>query len=550
MLYRDICKVLGLFLYGFTAALLVPVLLEIYYLHFASPEDHPQPHALGSFIATIAITLVLAFILRLIGRGTSGILYRRESLLTVVIIWLLTPALGGLPFYLSNTLTNPHAAYFESMSGFTTTGASVMQAKLYDPDTGKEKKIEVEVCGPVPTTYSYYGTIEPVRDPTTNKILFEGIEAVGKPLLFWRSFIQWLGGVGIVVLFVAVLPMLGVGGKMLLNSEITGPVKDSFTPRIKESALQLWKIYVGLTIAQFFLLMLTNDKMPWLDSITITFSTLSTGGFSIKNSSIAYYNSAATEWIVILFMILGGVNFSLYYFLFRGKLYRLYEREFLLYILAILIVSSLAAWYLIGAPKVLLTGDSKGFFTTSEAIRHGTFQLVSAQTSTGFATVNYDQWPYIIQVLMLIVMFVGGMSGSTAGGIKIIRHYMLFRIAQFKVENLFRPETVRKFKVGDRDVDAGASILVLCFFLVIVAVSTLGTFLFVADGIDPETALGCVGCFVNNVGLGFRAANPSGSFAFMSDFSLTLSSLLMILGRLEFFTVLAILVPAFWRQNS
>lgn len=550
MLYRDICKVLGLFLYGFTAALLVPVLLEIYYLHFASPEEHPQPHALGSFIATIAITLVLAFILRLIGRGTSGILYRRESLLTVVIIWLLTPALGGLPFYLSNTLTNPHAAYFESMSGFTTTGASVMQAKLYDPDTGKEKKIEVEICGPVPTTYSYYGTIEPVRDPTTNKILFEGIEAVGKPLLFWRSFIQWLGGVGIVVLFVAVLPMLGVGGKMLLNSEITGPVKDSFTPRIKESALQLWKIYVGLTIAQFFLLMLTNDKMHWLDSITITFSTLSTGGFSIKNSSIASYNSAATEWIVILFMILGGINFSLYYFLFRGKLYRLYEREFLLYILAILIVCSLAAWYLIGAPKTLLTGDSNGFFTTSEAIRHGTFQLVSAQTSTGFATVNYDRWPYIIQVLMLIVMFVGGMSGSTAGGIKIIRHYMLFRIAQFKVENLFRPETVRKFKVGDRDVDAGASILVLCFFLVIVAVSTLGTFLFVADGLDPETALGCVGCCVNNVGLGFRAANPSGSFAFMSDFSLTLSSLLMILGRLEFFTVLAILVPAFWRQNS
>lgn len=550
MLYRDICKILGLYLYGFTIALLVPLLLEGYYLYFGNTLDHPQPHAVGAFVKSIAISLLLAISLTWIGRHTSGNLYRRESLVTVVIIWFLTPALGGLPFYLSGTLNNPYQAYFEAASGLTTTGSSVMQAKSYNPATGKEQKIEVEVCGALPTKYSFYGTIDPIRDPQTQKVLYEGVEAVGKPLLFWRSFLQWLGGVGIVVLFVAVLPALGVGGKMLFHSEVTGPVKDSLTPRIKESALQLWKIYLGLTAAQFSLLMLTNHKMEWLDAITITFSTLSTGGFSIRNSSIAYYHNTHTEWIVILFMILGSINFSLYFYFLRGKFYRIYEPEFLLYMVILLIGCGISSWLLIGGQKVLLSGEPAGIFTVNEAIRHGVFQIVSAETSTGFATVDYDKWPYLIQVLMLIVMYVGGMSGSTSGGIKIIRHYMLFRIAQFKVETLFRPETVRKFKVGDRDVDAGASILVLCFFLVIVTVSTIGTILYIADGIDPETALGCVACTINNVGLAFRVAGPTESFAFMSDFSLVLSSILMILGRLEFFTILAILVPAFWKQNS
>lgn len=549
MFYKDICKILSYYFFGFTAALCIPFALALYYHFFTSIESHPQPHTTPHFFATIVICLAFAGVMWRCGRDSTGHLHRREGLVSVVLIWFLTPAIAALPFYLSGTLEDPFQAYFEAASGFTTTGATTMQAKKFQPITGREIPIEKTFYGAITTTYSYYGTITPIRDIKTGEILYEGIEAVSKALLFWRSFTQWLGGMGIVVLFVAILPALGVGGKMLFQAEIPGPIKDALTPRIKETALELWKIYVGLSLLQAVLLHITNESVSWFDAFTITFSTMSTGGFTVKTASIGAFNNVYTDWIIILFMVFASINFSIYFYSLRGKFYRIYEPEFFLFVILVILGCGLTSWYLVGTEKVLMSGVKGGLFSIGEAIRYGTFQMVSVMTTTGFVTTDYDRWPYAVQVLMLLYMFIGGMSGSTAGGMKVVRQYMLFRIAQYKVESLFRPETVRRFKLGERDVGAPAAIMVLCYFLILVVIAAFSTLFFTMDGIDPETSLSLSTLFINNIGIGFRMASPMESCAFLSDFSLIYSSLLMIFGRLEFFAVLAIMVPAFWQKN-
>ncbi|MGA8164905.1 MAG: potassium transporter TrkG [Waddliaceae bacterium] len=549
MYYKDICKVLGYYLFGLSATLLIPFALAAYYEFFSDPAAHPQPHSTLAFFLTIIIAILYASVFYLIGRRSEGNLYRREGLVVVVLIWFLTPAIAGLPFFLSGTLEDYLHSYFEAASGFTTTGATVMQAKKYNPQTGREIPIRKEFCGARTIIYYYWGTITPVKDQETGATLYEGIEAVGKALLFWRSFTQWLGGMGIVVLFVAVLPALGVGGKVLFQAELPGPMKDSLTPRIKEAALQLWKIYLGLSLLEVFLLVITNREVTVFDALTITFSTLSTGGFTAKNNSIGHFNNIYTESIVMIFMIVASVNFSLYFFSLKGKFYRLYEPEFFLFLCIVVLICTFAAFFLVGTSKMSITGEYGSRFSLGEAIRYGAFQIVSALTTTGFATTNYEGWPYEIQVLMLIVMFIGGMSASTAGGMKVVRLYILFRIVQHKIELFFRPETVRRFKLGDREVDERASILVLCFFVLVVTIAAFATLFFVIDGMGPETSLSVTTLMMNNVGIGFRMAAPTESFAFLSSFGLIFSSLLMVFGRLEFLVVLATMIPAFWKQS-
>jgi trk system potassium uptake protein TrkH len=550
MYFREIFRLLGYYFFAFTLSLIVPLAVAIYFEAIAPPEAHPQAHSTLPFLFTIAISFAFGAFCYKLGKKASGHFFRREGLLSVVMIWLLTPAIAALPFYLSNTSKDPFQAYFEMCSGFTTTGVTVMQAKNFDPQTGKEIPITKSICGELTTNYTYYGTIDPIRDPQSGKVLYEGIEAVSKGLLFWRSFTQWLGGGGIIVLFVAILPALGVGGKMLFQTEVPGPVKDSLTPRIKETASHLWKIYVGMSLMQFLILLLVNPELDWFDASTITFATVSTGGLCIKNASIGGYANPATDWVCIVFMVMGGVNFSLYFHALKGKFYRIYEPEFILYLLAILVVSLSASYLIVGTPQILMTGLEAGMYGGWDAIRNGFFIVVSILTTTGFSTVDYDVWPYAAQVLLLIVMYVGGMSGSTSGGIKIMRILMLFRIAQYKVESVFRPEAVRRFRIGQLEVDSGASIMVLTFFLIVVAVSAFGTLVFIETGLDPESAFSLVALLINNVGMGFRMAAATDSAAFLSDFGLFFSSLLMILGRLEYVAILAILVPAFWRQTS
>lgn len=527
----------------------IPFILAFYYQFLSDPSIHPQPHTTIHFFWCILISCVLGLICYYSGRYSKGQIYRREGITAVVMIWFVAPALGGLPFYISGTLKDPFQAYFEAASGFTTSGATMMQAKQYD-SSGNEIPIVRTIPGILPTTYTYWGTIKPVRDSETDQILYEGIEAVSKALLFWRSFTNWIGGMGIVVLFVAILPALGVGGKMLFQTETPGPIKDSLTPRIKETASQLWKIYAGLSLLEVILLKITNPKLPWLDVWTIMFSTISTGGFSIRNANIGAYNNAWTEWVVMVFMIAGAINFSLYFYALKGKLYRFYDLELGLFLFIVMASCIFASWFLMGIQEILMTGPLEKSYDFDEAIRYGSFQITSVITSTGFSTANYDAWPYAVQVLMIVLMYVGGMSGSTAGGIKVARIYMLFRIAQYKIESIFRPEALRRFAVSGREVDQGVAITVLCFFLISLSITVLGTFLLVIDNVDPETAMTLVALSINNTGIGFRMASSTESLAFLSDFGTILSSLLMVCGRLEFFAVLAVLVPAFWKQTT
>ena len=547
MIFRNIARVLGLYLFVLTGILGVPFLAACYYDFWVGVQEKTAIY----FFESLAVCASLAAILYYTGKKKGpGQLYRREGLVAVILIWFLTPAICALPFLFSNVLQNPLTAYFEMVSGLTTTGATALEAKQYDPSTGKEIPIRHTICGANPKEYVYYGTVAPLRDTKTGAILKEGIEAVPKALLFWRSFTQFVGGGGIVVLFVAILPVLGIGGKVLFRTEITGPSKESIMPRIKESAFQLWKIYVVLNILQFLILYFTNPDLPTFDALTITFATLSTGGFSVRNTGLESYHSFSMDITVIIFMILGGINFSLYFNIFRGKFYRLYEPEFFLYLLTLAFGSLLCAWFLVGTDRFSVENGYQGVYTWTEALFYGAFQIISAQTSTGFLNTDYDLWPFSAITLLLIVMYVGGMSGSTAGGIKIIRHLMLFRIAQYKIESFFSPQTVRHFRIGEREVDAGAATTVLCFFLIIITFSVLGTFLYIIDGCDGETAIGLTGAMINNAGFGFRMAGPHHSCAFLSNFGLLLSSLLMLLGRLEFFVVLVVLSPAFWKQNA
>ncbi len=260
MLYREISRVLGQYLFGLTLILCLPLALSIYYEFISLPDSHPQPHSTIAFLNTILFSSAMSALLFYWGRLSKGVLYRREALALVAMIWFISAIIGGLPFYFSGTFEHFIDAYFEAMSGLTTTGASVMHAKAFNPSTGAEIPHLVDSVYGSAITYEFFGTIQPVRDPETGLILFQGIEAVSKGLLFWRSLMQWLGGMGIVVLFVAILPALGVGGRVLYQAEVPGPTKEAVTPRIKETASLLWKLYLGLTFLEIFLLLWTNQK--------------------------------------------------------------------------------------------------------------------------------------------------------------------------------------------------------------------------------------------------------------------------------------------------
>jgi trk system potassium uptake protein TrkH len=548
MLFGEINRALGRYLLYLALVLCVPLAVAIGYEFFLDPKLHPQPHSSNAFLYTICITLSLSSLLLFLGRHAKKTLPRKECIFLVVSIWFITAAIGSLPFVFTKTLENPLDAYFESMSSLTTTGATVIYPKAYDAQTGAEIPVIIETSSEPKTTYSFYGTVAPTIDPTSGAVLHTGIEAVGKALLFWRSFLQWLGGMGIVVLFIAVLPALAMGGKFLFEAEISGPNKESMTPRIKQTASMLWKIYLGLTATQVILLMLTNANIPFFDAVTLSFSTISTGGFSVRNEGLAAYNSLSTDWIVMVFMILGGLNFVLYAHVLRGKIYKLYEPELRVYLLTLLCSSLLMSWSLLHTPKILFNGQ-EGTFSFWEALRYGSFEAISSQSSTGYAIASYDFWPWTSQAILFTLMFVGGMSGSTTGGIKIARQYISFRVIAHKIESIFRPDTVRCLKVGQKEVTDKTAITVLTYFLIIILFVVLGTFLLIVNKVDPKSALSVISSVTNNGGLAFGVAGSTSSYAFLPPFSKVISILWMLLGRLEFFALLVLLVPAFWKSK-
>ncbi|HSW85867.1 MAG TPA: TrkH family potassium uptake protein [Rhabdochlamydiaceae bacterium] len=545
MFFREISRILGRYLIYFTLILCIPLGVAIAYDFFLEPHSLKVPST-WAFVWTIAISLMLALLFLHLGKKAVGTLYRRESIVLVALIWFITAGIGAVPFWYTNTFSNPIDAYFESMSGLTTTGATIIYPKAYDPKTHKEVPITIHHPRAPELAYSFYGTVEPIRDGS--KILYSGIDAIGKGLLFWRSFMQWLGGMGIVVLFIAVLPALSMGGKFLFETEMPGPNKETITPRIRETASLLWKIYLGLTVLQIILLITTNKQISLFDAVNLSLTTISTGGFTIRSDNLAAYHQVGTQVIVMIFMVLGSINFSLYFHCIRGKIYRIYEPEFLIYLFILIGSSFLLALTIWNTPQFTLSGV-KGVYSFSQALVTGSFQAVSAQTSTGFAIGNYDLWPFSSQLLLLILIFIGGMSGSTCGGMKVARLLIVSRSIAHKIESIFRPDAVRCLKIGNREISDKTVVSVLVFFSIMIALAVMGTFLLVIDGIDPQTSFGVIACMINNAGLIFGGSALTESCAFLPPLSKIISILWMALGRLEFFALLVLLVPAFWSRK-
>lgn len=443
-----------------------------------------------AFLISATVTALVGGMM--VGFGESeGLVFRREGILIVVGGWILASAFGALPYLLTDTFSHPVDALFESASGFTTTGASIMTE----------------------------------------------IESSGRAILFWRSFTQWLGGMGIIVLFVALLPELGPGARFLYKLEVPGPTAEAFQPRIRDTAAVLWKIYLGLTAIESLLLMLAG--LDLYDALTHTFSTMSTGGFSPRNSSIAAFDSPFVHLIIIVFMILAGTNFSLFYGLKRRGGWNLYrDPEFRLYI------------HILAGTTLLVTWDllrSGTYDKPLRALQDAAFQTVSITTTTGFATADFDTWPVLGRMLLVGLMFVGGCAGSTGGSMKVMRMVIGLRSAVREMRLIFSPNTVISVFVGGKAVPDTVVRAVAGFFILYLSIWGIGTLALAVSGPDLVTCATASAATIGNIGPGLGAVGPTQNYAFFDSWDKGLMILLMWLGRLEIYSIAAIFTRAFWR---
>ncbi len=469
--------------------------------------------AVGAMLWTIVLGAAIGSTLWWIGRKANDYLGRREALLLVALSWLLGAVLAGMPYWLwaNSQAAGDHpfrsiaACYFEAMSGLTTTGATVLS----------------------------------------------DVSGLPEPLLLWRALTQWLGGLGIVVLFVAVLPTVGVGGKKLFQVEATGPKAEGVRPRIGETARLLWLIYVGLTVVEIILLRLLD--MTMFDAVCHTLTNVASGGFSTANASVGHYNSAAIDVTVMCFMLLAGVNFGLYYHLVRRN-FRTVGRdpELRLYI-GITIIAAIIVVASIYGSRIATTVPDQSIEQASlfQSLRYGLFQVITAHTGTGFCTADFDQWPFIAKAVLLILMFIGGSAGSTSGGLKVIRCLIVFKVMVAEIERIFRPNVVRTVRVGrlvvDNELRLGTLVYVLGILLLFMA-GTLALLVLEAD-VDFTTAATASISTLNNIGPGLAQVGAVENYGHFNAASMVVMSLLMALGRLEVYAIFVLLHVNFWRRQ-
>jgi trk system potassium uptake protein TrkH len=417
----------------------------------------------------------------------------REGFVVVTLGWFSVGLLGAFPGWLSGQLPGFTDAVFESISGFTTTGASILT----------------------------------------------DIEGRSHGVLLWRSLSHWLGGMGIVVLALAVLPLLGVGGMQLYRAEVPSPVAERLTPRISQTAKLLWGVYVLLTALEAVALMLAG--LSFFDAICHAMATMATGGFSTRTASIGAFQSPAVDWIVIVFMVLAGVNFSLHYLALSGKL-RAYARddEFRFYLLLLGV-----AVVLVGVP-LLVAGQQGGF---GETLRATVFQVVAIATTTGFGTADYLQWPPIAHAVLLLLMIVGGCAGSTGGGIKVMRLLLLLKVGGQELRKLVHPRAVTTLWFNGQAVPQNLATNVLGFFLLFMTVFAAGVILLTLGGRDLVTAIGATAASLGNIGPGLGSVGPAGNYAHLLGWEKWLLVFFMLAGRLEIYTVLVLFLPEAWRRS-
>lgn len=482
MRWKFIFQVVGILILFLGLTMVFPLVVGIIY------KDGSVTPILWSMGMTVIIGLSVYFIFR---RSKVETVTQREGIAVVAFGWIAVGLFGALPFHLDGTFVTFVDAFFESVSGFTTTGSSVM----------------------------------------TN------IETVSKGLLFWRAFIQWLGGMGIIVLSIAILPFLGVGGMQLYKAEVPAPVPDKLKPRIRDTALILWKVYALFTLVQVILLMFGG--MDLYDSLCHTFTTMPTGGYSTKNASIAHYDSIYIDTVIIIFMVIAGINFSLHYQLIRGRpLVFWKDPESRFFLITVIFLIALVSFNIFGTVY-----DDIG-----QAIRYGAFQVVSIITTTGYATADYEKWPAMSQLILLLCMFLGACAGSTGGGVKAVRVMVCLKYCYNELFSLIHPHAVRVIKLGGKPVPEDVTRSILGFLSLYVGLFAVSAVVLSGMGVDFMTAITAVAATLGNIGPGLGMVGPVDNFAVIPYMGKWLLIWCMLLGRLEIYTVIILIVPEFYRK--
>jgi trk system potassium uptake protein TrkH len=482
MRWKYIAYVVGTLILFFGLTMLVPLICGICY----------RDASIAPLLRALGITTVAGLVMFLLFRKSRvSQIRQREGMAIVALGWTAVGVFGALPFYLADPSWTFVDAFFESVSGFTTTGASILT----------------------------------------------DIEAMPKGLLLWRSFIQWLGGMGIIVLSIAVLPFLGAGGMQLYKAEVPSPVPDKLKPRIRDTAMILWKVYVLFTGLETILLLFGGFDL--FDALCHAFTTLPTGGFSTRNASIAHYNNVYIDVVIIGFMVVAGINFSLHFQLIRGKPLAFWKdsecRFFLLLLLLLTIVVSWDVWRSV-------------YDSMAQALRFGSFQVASIITTTGYATADYEKWPAMSQLILLICMFIGASAGSTGGGVKCLRVMLCFKFCYRGLFSMVHPHAVTTVKISGQKVPDDVLTSVMGFLALYISLFAISAILLAGMGVDWVTSLGAVASAIGNIGPGFGMVGPVENYALIPNPGKWLLAWCMLLGRLEIFTMLIFLVPEFWRK--
>ena len=441
-------------------------------------------------LGTVTITTTFLYFSR--RPGARAALSTRDGFLFVSAAWLSASAIGALPFVLSGYVPSYVDAVFETMSGFSTTGASILT----------------------------------------------DIEALPKALLWWRSLTHWLGGMGIIVLTVAILPLLGVGGLQLIKAEAPGPTVDRLTPKIAETAKILWLTYVIMSLLQIVLLMVGG--MDLFDAATHTFGTVATGGFSPKNASVGHYGSAFIDVVITVFMVAAGINFVTYFKVATGRFGPVWRD------------GELRTYLLIFAGAALVTGidlTRSGFGPFGYSLRYGAFQVASILTTTGYATTDFAVWPALAQITLFVLMFVGGCSGSTGGGMKVVRIVTLIKQGFNEMRYLIYPSGIFPVKLSGERVRTNIVTAISGFVLLYLTILLITTTVVAAAGNDILTSLTTALATLGNIGPGFGAVGPTHNYAFFPDYLKVFLTFIMMIGRLEIYTVLVLLTPLYWRRQ-
>ena len=480
MNYKMVCQVVGRVIAIEGVLMLLPLLTALIC----------GEHVTG-FLLTILFAAVVSVVLQLCFKPKTRVLYAREGFVIVALSWIALSLIGALPFTLEGEIPSYIDAVFETVSGFTTTGASIL----------------------------------------TN------VESLSNSLLFWRSFTHWIGGMGVLVFLMAVLPMSEGYSMHIMRAEVPGPVVGKLVPKVRRSSIILYLIYTGMTVLEVILLMLGH--MPFYDALLHAFATAGTGGFSLRSLSIGYYNSTYIDLVVSIFMILFGINFNLYFLLLLKRFKSALRNEEMLCYLGIIAFATITI--------ALNIRQIYGGFLV--AMRYSFFQVSSIMTTTGFSTANFDQWPEYSRAMLVLLMFIGACAGSTGGGLKVSRILILFKATHAELRRLLKPRSYNAVTLNGAVMDRQTIYSTMVFFFLYIAITFLACLLLSLENFDLTTIFTSVIACLSNVGPGLSLVGPMGNYSMFSGASKLLLSLCMLLGRLEIYPLLLLLAPSIWTKS-